>query len=84
MDRGTPVAVVAVPGVGVALAHADAGWAWPAQASAVLAEVESALAPRWVWWSAHGSGTPLTGPPDRPRQGHRDRCDRCERPRRRC
>ncbi|MBE3200688.1 MULTISPECIES: DNA polymerase [Parafrankia] len=66
VGRGTPVAVVAVPGVGVALAHADTGWAWPAQAAAVLAEVESALAPRWVWWSAHGGGTPLTGPPDAP------------------
>ncbi|WP_018504794.1 DNA polymerase [Parafrankia discariae] len=62
VGRGALVAVVPVSGVGVALACAGAVWARPADPAAVLAEVEHALRPRWVWWSAHGTGALLATP----------------------
>jgi DNA polymerase-1 len=58
---GTAVAVVAVPGVGVALAFGEGGWAGHADPVAVLTDVEGAIGPRWVWWSARGAGSPLAG-----------------------
>ncbi|WP_045875927.1 DNA polymerase [Pseudofrankia sp. DC12] len=61
VGAGTAVAVVAVPGVGVALAFGDGGWAGPADPQVVLADVEGAIGPRWVWWSAGGAGSPLAG-----------------------
>ncbi|MEX5713127.1 DNA polymerase [Parafrankia sp. FMc6] len=60
VGRGGLVAVVPVSDVAVALACAGAVWAQPADPAAVLAEVERALAPRWVWWSAHSTGALLT------------------------
>ncbi|MBL7498405.1 DNA polymerase [Frankia nepalensis] len=58
VGRGSPVSVVAVPGVGVALAFGDGGWSGAREPAAVLAEAEAAVGPRWVWWSAHGFGAP--------------------------
>jgi DNA polymerase-1 len=59
VGRGDAVAVVAVAGAGVALAFGTGGWAGPADAAVVLADVERTIGPRWVWWSAHGAGSPL-------------------------
>ncbi|HEX4252872.1 MAG TPA: DNA polymerase [Pseudonocardia sp.] len=50
--RGAPVAVTLVPGRGLGLAAAGADWALPdPEPARVVALVEDALRPRWVWWS---------------------------------
>nr|MDT0666586.1 hypothetical protein [Micromonospora sp. DSM 115978] len=46
------MAVVAAGDAGIGLATARGSWAVRAKGAFVLAEVEMALAPRWVWWSA--------------------------------
>ncbi|MGZ4632177.1 MAG: DNA polymerase [Actinomycetes bacterium] len=55
---GTPVAVAAATG-GTGLASAGASWAVAAPAPDVVRRVGPALAPRWVWWSAHETAPPL-------------------------
>lgn len=59
--RADPVAVVAVPGAGVALAFGRSGWAGRVDPVALVVGVERAIGPRWVWWSAGGAGSPLAG-----------------------
>jgi DNA polymerase-1 len=66
--RGAPLALVVLPGTGLALA-------WPAGAKrvvaadpvAVVAELSSALDPRWTWWSARETAEPLVAGGLRPR-----------------
>jgi len=59
IGRGEPVALVVVPGAGVALAWAAGSWsvrtADPASVVADLAAVD----PRWTWWSARTTAAPL-------------------------
>ncbi|WP_431607100.1 DNA polymerase [Protofrankia symbiont of Coriaria ruscifolia] len=60
VGRRDPVAVVVVAGAGAGLASERGGWAVRAcQPSAVLTAIETACAPRWVWWSARGTAAPL-------------------------
>ncbi|WP_241255694.1 DNA polymerase, partial [Candidatus Protofrankia californiensis] len=67
VGRRDPVAVVVVAGAGVGLASERGCWAVRAcEPSAVLAQVEAAFAPRWVWWSARRTAAPLVAAGVRP------------------
>jgi DNA polymerase family A len=58
VTAGTPVAVAsAVEGTGLAMAGRC--WAVRAPIEDVVRRLSGALAPRWVWWSAHATATPL-------------------------
>ena len=65
---GAPLALAVAPGTGL-------GLAWPGGSTAVstatpyadLAQVDAALAPRWVWWQARGTALPLVAAGVRPR-----------------
>jgi DNA polymerase-1 len=66
VGRGTPLALVVVPG-GVCLAWADRRHAVAtADPAAVVRDVE-ALGPRWVWWDARGTASGLLSAGVRPR-----------------
>ncbi len=60
VGRNEPLAVVAV-GAGLGLASGRGGWAVPTgpDAAGVVTRIEAELAPRWVWWSVHGSPAAL-------------------------
>ncbi|MBL7487201.1 hypothetical protein [Frankia sp. AgW1.1] len=45
----------------MALAFGEGGWAGYGDPAEVLTDVEGAIGPRWVWWSARGAGSPLAG-----------------------
>nr|WP_284290728.1 hypothetical protein [Angustibacter aerolatus] len=63
MQRGDPVALAVAAPVGAGLWAAARAWTVAgddlAATVAVLAEVEDALRPRWVWWSARQTATSL-------------------------
>jgi DNA polymerase-1 len=65
---GTPLALVVAPGLGLALAW-DGGSTGIATSDpyAEVARIESALAPRWVWWNARETALPLVSAGVRPR-----------------
>ncbi|WP_338073732.1 DNA polymerase [Kineococcus siccus] len=52
---GAPLAVVVLPGRGVGLAAGGRRWSVPGPPADLLAAVERAVRPRWVWWSAHAA-----------------------------
>ncbi|HEY6739877.1 MAG TPA: hypothetical protein VI076_13620, partial [Actinopolymorphaceae bacterium] len=53
VGRGDPVAVVVLPTIGLGLAAGSRRWSVPCAApSALVADLERAVRPRWVWWSA--------------------------------
>jgi DNA polymerase-1 len=70
LRRGQPLAVVAVGGAGLGLASHRGLWAVPAgdlgAAVAVVTAIETTLAPRWVWWSVHGTPAALVAAGLRP------------------
>ena len=57
--RGDPVGLALCPGVGVGVALAGGQWALAGDPATVVAEIEAALRPRWVWWSARSTAAPL-------------------------
>jgi DNA polymerase-1 len=63
---GTPVAVVVVPGLGVALAWEGGGRTVAGDPGEIVRGLED-LAPRWVWWSARGYAAPLVTAGVRPK-----------------
>ena len=64
--RGTPVALVVAPGIGVALAWDGGSRPVAGDPAGVVAALEP-LAPRWVWWSARVHAAPLVAAGVRPR-----------------
>jgi DNA polymerase-1 len=50
VGRGDLVAITVAPGVGVGLSAGTGEWS--AASSDVVARIETALRPRWVWWSS--------------------------------
>lgn len=68
VESGTPLALAIAPGRGLAVAHAGGTHALAtADTVAAVTELEAALAPRWVWWSARGTAFPLVEAGLRPR-----------------
>lgn len=63
---GAPVALVVVPGTGVALASRDGARTLPGDPVRLVRELES-VGPRWVWWSARVTAAPLVEAGIRPR-----------------
>ncbi len=52
VERGTPVGVACVNGVGLGLASGDGSWGVPhSDPSALIAVIEREVQPRWVVWS---------------------------------
>ncbi|MDA8434900.1 MAG: DNA polymerase [Actinomycetales bacterium] len=72
VGAGEPLAVVVVPGRGLALAWRDADGGIrrehvaTADPVALVADIET-LGPRWVWWSARGTAAALVAAGVRPR-----------------
>jgi DNA polymerase-1 len=66
LTAGTPVAVVPVPGVGLALAWQGGTHTLPGDPAILVRELEQ-RAPRWVWWSARAYAAPLVVAGARPR-----------------
>ncbi len=56
--RSGVLALVLVPG-GIGLAAGGASYALVGEPAALVAELEAALDPRWVWWDARATLTPL-------------------------
>ncbi len=60
--RGRSLAVAVAPGVGVGLATDDRCWAIGAvDVVAVVAAIEDALHPRWLWWSTDTAAALVVG-----------------------
>ena len=58
--RGDPVALAFARTSGIGLSFHGRSWAVQCQDPArLVAEIELALSPRWVWWSADETATPL-------------------------
>ncbi|PPK98097.1 DNA polymerase-1 [Kineococcus xinjiangensis] len=67
LRAGDPLALCAVPGTGLGLAGAGRSWAVAAaRPEAVVAGIDAALGPRWVWWSAAATAGPLVAGGVRP------------------
>ncbi|MDP9239261.1 MAG: DNA polymerase I, partial [Actinomycetota bacterium] len=64
---GDPLALVVVPGVGVALAWTGGSTALPTSDPAAVVGALAALDPRWTWWSARETAAPLVAAGVRPR-----------------
>lgn len=56
--RSAPLALVLVPG-GIGLAVERTGYAVPGSPADLVAALEAALDPRWVWWDAPATLAPL-------------------------
>jgi DNA polymerase-1 len=66
--RGAPLALVVLPGTGLALAWPSGTRRVPAgDPAAVVAGLAAALDPRWTWWSARDTAQPLVAGGMRPR-----------------
>ena len=59
--RGEPLGLAVCPTQGLGLAARDRCWMVSGRPAEVVAEVEAALRPRWVWWSARSAAPGLVG-----------------------
>jgi DNA polymerase-1 len=68
LPPGAPLAVAVAPGLGLGLAWGGGSTAIATPTPyAEIAELEAALAPRWVWWTARETALPLVAAGARPR-----------------